>query len=108
MFKITPHISEKSVTLAKQGYFTLEIPRTMNKGLLVSVLKETFRLKPLSVNVLNKKTILRKKAKKTVFDRGVKKVIVKLGEKQVMPGYESFLTELKEKEKKQAKAKSVK
>jgi len=108
MYKIIPHISEKSVTLAKKGYFTIEVPREMQKGSLTSVLKDTFKLDPISMKILKKKTILAKKARKTVFDRGMKKMIVKLPEKQVMPGFESFLTELKEQEKKEAKEKKEK
>ena len=108
MFKIIPHISEKSVILAKRGYFTIEVPSDFDKGNLVSVLRSTFKLKPLGIKVVIKKTVLAKKAKRTVSDRGLKKMIVKLGEKQIMPGFESFLTEAKEGGKKSAKVKSAK
>lgn len=104
MFKVTPHISEKSVSLAKQGYFTIVVPMEMSKASVSSILKKTFKLKPLALQVSIKKTTKQKKVKKTVADRGFKKMIVKLAEKQVMPGYETFLTEIKEEEKKQKKA----
>lgn len=108
MYKIIPHISEKSVILAKKGYFTVKVPWGMQKGSLTAILKETFKLDPIAIKVLIKKTIQAKKGRKTVSDRGIKKMVIKLPEKQIMPGYESFLTELIEQEKKEAKAKEKK
>lgn len=103
IFEIVPHISEKTVDLAKQGRFTVRVPYSVNKGALKSVLNNVFKLSPLEIKVINKKSITQKRAKKTSVDKGYKKFIVKLQEKQIMPGYETFLAEAKQEEKKNKK-----
>lgn len=100
MIKILPHISEKTVSLAKQGFFTLEVSEGVTKKSLISSIKENFKLNPVSVNIMNGKTIVSRRGKKDFSDRGYKKAIVKLSAKEVMPGYEAFLVEAKKEEKK--------
>lgn len=104
MIKLLPHISEKTVTLAKSGSFTVRIPSDVTKKSLISIIKENFKLKPLSVNILNGKTVVSRKGKKMSSDRGFKKAIVKLSPKEVMPGYETYLSEAKKEEKKEKKS----
>ncbi|OQA52787.1 MAG: 50S ribosomal protein L23 [candidate division WS2 bacterium ADurb.Bin280] len=112
MIKIMPHISEKSVSMAKTGWFTLNVPLNVSGEQVKTLLKTSFKVTPLDIRMITKKTILRKRGAKLISERGYKKAIVKLSEKQIFPGFESYIVEPKEKkekkDQKETKTKNVK
>lgn len=106
--KMRPHITEKSVELAKKGAFTVIVDGRATKPQLVNLAREVFKVNVESVVVLNKKPLILKKAKGLVKDRGFKKAILTLRKGEVLAGYESFLEQKKDKSTKgDIKAKKV-
>ena len=98
MFKITPKISEKSVSLAKSGKFTLIVDKNLGKYEISKVIKRVFKVNPVSIRLVNIPDIKRKTARKTIVtERGSRKAIIELKTGEKMPGFESFLEEKKEK-----------
>lgn len=104
MSQIKPHITEKSVMQAKTGRYTVEVGSNLTKGQIERIVKDVFSLKPLSISIIRKKAIEKKKAKGFATEKGLKKAIIRLADKQIFPGYEEFLKEPKaEKTEKQSK-----
>jgi len=110
MIKIMPHISEKSVLMAKTGWFTLSVPLGLSSTQVKALLRTNFKLSVIDIRTITKKTIVRKRVAKLISERGQKKAIVKLKDNQIFPGFESYLVEPKEEKasKKTVKTKAKK
>jgi len=101
--KIRPHITEKSVQLAKKGAFTVIVDGKATKPQLANLAKEVFKVNVVSVVILNKKPLVAKKAKGLAKDRGFKKAILTLKKGEVLTGFESYLEQKKDKSQKDTK-----
>lgn len=101
MIKIRPYITEKTVKEAKEGRFTLLVSGKSSKPQISLKIKQYFKVNPLSVKIINQKTVISKNArsvKRTA--RGFKKAIVELKKGESIPGYAAF-TEVKKEDKKE-------
>jgi len=95
---VKPHISEKTVKLAKKSQFTLSVDKNTTKGQIASFIKKYYGLKVLHIRIINKKNLSKKTGKGYAIDRGFKKAIVLVDKKQQIPGFEiAFDTEKKTK-----------
>ncbi|MDH4358586.1 MAG: 50S ribosomal protein L23 [Candidatus Berkelbacteria bacterium] len=88
MYKIRPHITEKSVNLAKDGKYTFVVSKELDKIGLIKMLKKVFKVNPLSVKIINKKSAVRKTARRKVKEAGLKKAIVELKKGEKITGFE--------------------
>lgn len=86
--KMTPHITEKSLSLAKDGVYTIKTPLKTSVGQLKTILKDTF-----SVDVTTAHALVRK-GKRVVFkgkkgkQKSYKLIRVSLEKGQSIPGFE--------------------
>lgn len=96
---VKPHISEKTVKLAKISQFTLNVDKDATKGMIRNFIKDYYGLKAKSIGIINKKSLSKKTGKGYVIDRGFKKAIVSLTKKQQIPGFEMALDTEKESKK---------
>ena len=95
---ITPHITEKSVILAKKGQFSLEVSRDLSKYEIKQLVKKLFKVNPKKVSVIrgkNRKSMTLRKQEKT--KRSIKKAIVVLEKGEVLGGFEMYLEDEKKK-----------
>ena len=89
MIKLRPHITEKSVTLAKQGQFTLLAPKTATKGQILTQIRSSFKVKAQDIRTLNEKSIKSRKMRGGfTTDRGSKKVVIGLKKGDLIPGFD--------------------
>lgn len=88
MINMRPYITEKTVNLAKIGKFTLIVDGTATRTNIESAVSEVFKVKPLNVNIICKKSAKRKRARGVATNRGFKKAIVMLASGQKIPGFE--------------------
>ena len=108
MIELRPYITEKTVTLAKSGKFTLIADKNMNKSSAILAIKHYFKLTSVSCNIVNQKSAVSKTAKgKKRTSRGFKKIVITLKKGESLPGFATFTKETKE-EKKEKKTKEAK
>lgn len=88
MISLRPHITEKSVNLAKAERFTLIVSSDATKASVKDAVREIFKVKAKSVNIICKKSVKQKKMRGVVLNRGFKKAIVVLKSGQKIPGFE--------------------
>ena len=101
MYKILPHITEKSVKIAKKGYFTLKVPKSWTKTKIKEAVSRLFKVTVFSVCVINRAPRYESKLKKKIKIKEMKKAIVKIDKNQVISGFETFLEEKKDKKVKE-------
>jgi len=105
MYKIRPYVTEKSVNLAKAGKFSFVVAAELDKVNIIKMLKNVFKVHPVRVRLVEKKSMIRKTARRKVRKAGLKKAIVELQKGEKIPGFE-IIEEKAEKAKKVAKAKN--
>ena len=99
MDKIKPIISEKTVALAKKGYFSVEISRDATKPRITQMLKRIFSLNAVSIKMSNRKPQIVKKMRGIALQRATKKAIVGLKKGEKFPGFEIAFGDEKSKTK---------
>lgn len=110
MRKITPYITEKSVLLTKSDKYTLIVDYDATKKEIISLVKQFYKVSPISVNILKTQYLKASKNRKPFLDRGVKKAIVQLEKGKKIAGFEFETKEDKKdkgKEKKEVKSQKV-
>lgn len=95
-----PYISEKTITLAKDGRFTFIVDKEITKDEFKQLLKKYYHVDVVKAKVINKKNRLKKGSKGIGTKRGYKKIISTLADKQVVPGFEIAKESKKEKSEK--------
>ena len=88
MKKLIPYITEKTVLLTKDQKFTLLVDYNTTKKEVEGLVKQYYKVNPISINVIRTKYLTAMKRKKVSLDRGMKKVIVKLPKDQKITGFE--------------------
>jgi ribosomal protein L23 len=106
MYKVKPHISEKSVNMSATREFTMVVPFSYTKTKIMCVVREVFSVDPISVRTMNMKSVVSRKAKGYQKQKSFKKAIIKLPEKQTIPGFQAFADELKKESQQKAKTDS--
>lgn len=105
---INPHITEKSVILAKKNQFSLEVSQDLNKYEIKKLVKRLFKVEPkkiLVINGKNRKFMTMRKQEKT--NRGIKKAIVVLQKGEILSGFEAYLEDEKKKKEPAQKGKKI-
>lgn len=90
MLKIKPVLTEKSLSDAKKGKYTFEVP-SLDKYQIKEKVEKVFGVTVVSVKTQNKKALVRKNIRgKKVNEQSVKKAIVevKSGDKIALFGVE--------------------
>jgi len=107
MINFRPHITEKTVTLAKQGQFTLSVPKTMSKGKIVTEIRKIYKVKPEDIRTQNEKSIRSRKMRGGVTtNRGNKKAVIVLKKGESIPGFDIAHDDKKTENEKVKKAKT--
>ena len=89
---ISPKITEKTLSLAQTGKYTLLVHSKANKNQIKEALKKIYNVEPIRLNIINIKA--KEKATMTRIGRLVKKrkaykkAIVVLKKNQKIPGFE--------------------
>ena len=87
--KLKPVITEKSLSQAKEGYYTFLVNPNLKKPFLKKIIGETFDVDVIEIKTMRSKTLKRKNYQgKIVKKKGQKKVIVTLKEKQKIDLFE--------------------
>lgn len=90
-------ITEKTVSLAKTGKFTIIFVNGLNKKQIIDEFKKKYSVDVLKVNIINHKPVKKLKKGKLSVDKAFTKAIVTLKEGQKIPGYEIIEEEKKTK-----------
>ena len=106
MISLRPYITEKSVNLAKQGFFTICVDRNTAKGQIKKELQNIFKVKVKKIRIIcGKSTKLRKSKGKIATNRGIKKAIVVLSKNESIPGFDIAESGKKDNKKQEAENK---
>lgn len=75
-----PIITEKSMNLAQNGFYTFEVDKDATKPLIAKIVAEKFNVKVLGVNIINKKGKIKnqKQVRGTYRAKGLKKAVVQV------------------------------
>ncbi len=89
---LRPLINEKSVSLAKNHFYTFEVSKDATKSQVQKEVKNRFKVDVLSVNTINlpKKVKLQRSRKGYFSTKGSRKAIVQIGKDQKIAIFESL------------------
>ena len=75
-----PIITEKSMNLAQNGFYTFEVDKNATKPLIAKIVAEKFGVKVLKVKVINKKgqTKFQRQVRGSYQTKGFKKAVVQV------------------------------
>lgn len=75
-----PVLTEKSMRLAKDGYFTFLVDRNATKAEIIKTVKNVFVVDPVSIKVLNYKPVVKLQRNRRRYTKtsGFKKAVIKL------------------------------
>lgn len=81
---IQPVITEKSYSLANQGWYTFAVDRKLSKNQARKIIEDLYKVKVVKIKSLNKKTEIKRsiKTRKIIKKPSFKKIIVKLAKDQ--------------------------
>jgi len=83
MINIKPILTEKTLILAKQGFYTFRVSKNLTKNQIKKLLKSVYNVDVLNIKTLNyKQSVHKNMFGKLAKNRGFKKAIVKIAEKQ--------------------------
>lgn len=83
MINIKPILTEKTLSLSKQGFYTFRVAKNLTKTQIKRVLKNVYSVDVIDIKTSNYKQSVRKNMYgKLVTNRGFKKAIVRLKDKQ--------------------------
>lgn len=86
-----PIITEKSMKLASQGFYTFEIDKDATKLIVAKKVAEKFSVKVLKVKIINTKSKIKsqKKVRRNYQSAGFKKAIVQISKDQKIAIFET-------------------
>lgn len=89
---LRPLINEKSVSLAKNHFYTFEVSKEATKSQVEKEVKNRFKVDVLSVNTINlpRKVKLQRSRRGYFSTRGTRKAIVQIGKNQKIAIFESL------------------
>ncbi len=87
-FKILPLITEKSLSLSREGKFTFLVDNKLNKPQIKSAIEKMFNVNVVDLKTMNYKKRVRGITRIKLVRPSFKKVIVKLKEGQTIPIFE--------------------
>ena len=73
---LSPHITEKSTNLSEQNKIIFKVPKKANKDNLKKSIEKIFKVNVTKINIINKKTRIKKTNRGTKKISGYKKAIV--------------------------------
>lgn len=83
-----PLITEKATKLVEAGKYTFEVMQGVNKVEVKAAIEQVFKVKVVSVNIINERKKERKVGKYEGFRPAVRKAIVTLAEGQSLDVFE--------------------
>ena len=88
---LRPIITEKSMKLAENGFYTFEVDKNDNKPTVAKLVADKFNVTVLAVKTINVKgeTKSQKRVRKTFKTAGFKKAIVQVGKGQKIAMFET-------------------
>ncbi|EKD62413.1 MAG: hypothetical protein ACD_52C00176G0002 [uncultured bacterium] len=94
--KITPILSEKSLTLAKGGKYSFWVDSKFGKHAIKKIIGKTFGVDVKSVKTLNfQKRIRKNYLGKKITKSAAKKAVIEIGEKQEIDIFKESIKESK-------------
>lgn len=90
-------ITEKTVSLAKVGKFTVVFTQDMNKKEIIDILRKKYSIDATKVNIINQKPVKKLKRGKVSVAKAFTKAIITVKEGQKTPGFEIIEEEKKSK-----------
>lgn len=93
-----PLVSEKSMNLSKEGFYTFLVDKFMNKDMVKKQAEERFKVDVLEVRIVNihGKTKMQRTRKGYFQTKGIKKAIIKVKKGQKIPLFENLGEEKEE------------
>lgn len=89
MSKLKPIFSEKSMDLAKNGFYSFWVNPSLTKSQIKSLVAKSFGVHPVAITTINyKKSKRRNMYGKMIMDKAAKKAIVSLQEKEKIGVFE--------------------
>jgi ribosomal protein L23 len=85
---IKPIISEKSMTLTENSWFTFAAPLSISKREFAAYIKEKYGAKPLAINSLTTKKEQRRRGKHFFMTQATKKFRVKMPKNTKISAFE--------------------
>lgn len=83
-----PYITEKTLSLAKRGQYTLIVPRSNKKIASAKAVEEFFGVQVASIQILKKPSVRRRFRRQVGQGPILKKIIVRLKKGGKIPGFE--------------------
>lgn len=88
--KLTPILTEKSLSLAKSGWYSFWVPTSLNKGRIRKAIGEVFAVHVRGVKTLNfKKTVAKNFRGRLITKPARKKALVSLAEGEKIEAFET-------------------
>ena len=81
-------VTEKSMSLAHNGFYTFEIPKQVNKLSVAKAVAEAYKVEVLDVNITKRPSKIKRRGRLIGKTKTQVKAVVKLRKGQSIPGFE--------------------
>lgn len=85
---LKPVVTEKSMNLAHNGFYTFEVPKQANKLSIAKTVAEAYKVEVLAVNIVKRPSKVKQRGRIVGRTKAQVKAVVKLKKGQSIPGFE--------------------